>query len=645
VLIACGALMTLIAPVVTPPEQIRSRARPDARRYSIEQLFATRVVGGADWSPDGDSIVFVTNLSGRSNLWTVPASGGWPVQLTISEQRQASPTWSPDGQWIAFQSDHDADEQWDLFVVNPNQGAVVNLTNTPEISEESPVWSPDSRLLACAVKPRRSPNYEIALVDVAARVLRPLTRNTPADWSLHPVAFVPGGRWLLASRSHATGKNSDAVLVDLATGATRVLTAHEGEQQWSPSDVSSDGARVLLTSNAKNGFDNVALLDLETALAALAHPGAPPPVTWITGERWEASAGAFSPDGRRLVYSVNADGNGELYSFQPSSGRHERLEVGAGYATLSGARSPFSPEGARLLFKRSAPAAPGELGVYDLDAPAAKQITRNFEGGVDAGDMIEPYLVRYPSRDGLTVSAFLYVPWNLARDNSNPAIVWVHGGPTAQSLNDFNRNIQFFANHGYIVLAPNYRGSTGYGKDFMDANRYDMGGGDLADVLAGAELLKRTGFVDPKRIAIGGGSFGGYLTMMGVTRAAEVWAAGVAMFPFVNWFTELEHEDPLLRQYDLATMGDPVKDADRYRDRSPAFFLDRICAPLMLVAGANDPRCPASESQQVADAMKQRGTPCEFVLLPDEGHGFAKRENLFATMKRIVEFLDGALRK
>ena len=165
--------------------------------------------------------------------------------------------------------------------------------------------------------------------------------------------------------------------------------------------------------------------------------------------------------------------------------------------------------------------------------------------GVRSEDMVEPFLVHYPSRDGKwTISAFVYVPYNMARNGQNAAIVYVHGGPTSQTVNSFNRFIQHMVNQGYMVIAPNYRGSTGYGKEFQQANLFDMGGGDLQDVLAAADWIKQTGYLDPKKSLLMGGSYGGYMTMMGVTKAPDVWAAGVPIVPFVNWFTEIENEDP-----------------------------------------------------------------------------------------------------
>ena len=260
--------------------------------------------------------------------------------------------------------------------------------------------------------------------------------------------------------------------------------------------------------------------------------------------------------------------------------------------------------------------------------------------GVPADHMVEPFLVRFPSRDGKwTISAFLYVPRNMQRNGQNAAIVYVHGGPTAQTVNSFNRFIQNMVNQGYMIIAPNYRGSTGYGKEFQHANLFDMGGGDLQDVLAAAEFIKQSGFLDPKKIVLMGGSYGGYLTMMGVTKAPDVWAAGVPIVPFVNYFTEIEHEDPILREMDLATMGDPEKDKDRFRDRSPIFFIDQVKAPLLLLAGGHDPRCPKEETLQVVEAVKKRGGVAEYKIYEDEGHGFSRLENQIDAYKRAANFI------
>jgi dipeptidyl aminopeptidase/acylaminoacyl peptidase len=307
---------------------------------------------------------------------------------------------------------------------------------------------------------------------------------------------------------------------------------------------------------------------------------------------------------------------------------------------LAGEPSGFDKDGARLLYNHNGASAPADLWVYQLTTGKSHQVTQSLVAGVRSEDMIEPILVHYPSRDGKwTISAFVYVPFNMVRNGQNAAIVYVHGGPTAQSVNSFNRFIQHMVNQGYMVIAPNYRGSTGYGKEFQQANLFDMGGGDLQDVLAAADFIKRTGYLDPKKIVLIGGSYGGYLTMMGVTKEPEAWAAGVPIVPFVNWFTEIQNEDPVLQQSDLATMGDPEKNKALFQDRSPIFFVDQIRAPLLLLAGGNDPRCPKEEAQQVVDAVKKRGGTVEYKVYENEGHGFARVENQIDAYQRVSGFL------
>jgi dipeptidyl aminopeptidase/acylaminoacyl peptidase len=190
-----------------------------------------------------------------------------------------------------------------------------------------------------------------------------------------------------------------------------------------------------------------------------------------------------------------------------------------------------------------------------------------------------------------------------------------------------------------VVLAPNYRGSTGYGKTFQEANRFDLGGGDMRDVIAGAEFLAREGYADPQRIAITGGSYGGYLTMTALTKHPRVFAAGSALVPFLNWFTEHANEREDLRHWDLENFGDPVKDADRYRAYSPIYFMENVVAPVQMIAGAHDPRCPADETEQAAHALQEMDVPHEVIIYPDEGHGFRKTENRVEAYRRRAEFL------
>jgi dipeptidyl aminopeptidase/acylaminoacyl peptidase len=617
-------------PVTTDPKQITSKS--DARiekNLSLEKLYMTRQVGSSTWSPDGKTVAFISNLSGRNNVWTVPSQGGWPMQVTVSDQRQTQPSWSPDGKWIAYISDYDGDEQWDIFLVSPKTGQLVNLTNTREISEEDPTWSPDGRYLAYNVKPKTSPVFEIDVYDTVLRDVKHLTTNTAPDRRNYSPIWSADGKFIVYTQDEAKGSNSNIFIADVASGQSTLLTPHDGEHTYSANDISPDGKYVLITSNGNDGYDNAGLLDIATRK-----------IRWLTSEKWRITGEHFSPDGKLLTYAANVDGNTNIYLYDVASGKARPLPLPAGVNYVAGRSTPFTRDGSRLLYDHTGPSAPSDLWVYNLADGKSQQITYSLVGGVRSEDMVEPQLVHYPSKDGKwTISAFVYVPYNLPRQAEHPAIVYVHGGPTSQTMNSFNRFIQYMANQGYIVIAPNYRGSTGYGKEFQEADLFDMGGGDLQDVLAAADWIKQTGYVDPKKLILMGASYGGYLTMMGVTKAPGMWAAGVPIVPFVNWFTEIQNEDPVLQQSDLATMGDPVRNKALYEDRSPINFVDRIKAPLYLLAGGNDPRCPKSEAQQVVDAIKKRGGVVEYKVYENEGHGFARVENQIDAYRRVADFL------
>src|SRR4030088_1968910 len=261
------AAQTLPSPeAVTDPKQIASKpnAQVEPRSLTIEKLFMTRQVGRPTWSPDGKSIAFISNMSGRNNIWMVSAEGGWPTQLTVSDQRQSSVAWSPDGKWIAYQSDYDGDEQWDIFIVSPKTGKVVNLTSTREIAESDPTWSPDGRYLAYLVKPKTSAAYEIDIYDMVMREVKHLTTNTPQDKRNSNPIWSKDGKYIVYTQEQAKGTDSNIFVADVATGTSTLLTPHEGEQRYSNNDMSPDGKHVLVTANAANGYENVGLLEIST---------------------------------------------------------------------------------------------------------------------------------------------------------------------------------------------------------------------------------------------------------------------------------------------------------------------------------------------------------------------------------------------
>jgi dipeptidyl aminopeptidase/acylaminoacyl peptidase len=614
---------------ITDPKQLQSTNVADLQNFSIEKLYMTRAVGGSTWSPDGKQVAFISNISGRSNVWIVPAEGGWPTQLTISDQRQAAPAWSPDGKWIAYQSDKDGNEMWDIFLVSPTSGEVVNLTVSAESAEEHPSWSPDGKQIAYMTRAKTSPSYEIDIIDVVTRKTRHITHDSPRELANVNPIWSRDGKHLAWTQGHANGKRANAFVIDLTSGAVTNLTNYSTDVATEAIEFSPDARKLLVNSNEANGFQNVGLLDVASQK-----------IEWLTQDKWEIEGGGFSPDGHQVTWTANVDGDENIYIRDFASGKLTSLPLPTGVNTLGGSDSAYTKDGARLLYYHNGPTSPNDLWTFDLASKKTTQITNSLVAGVRSEDMVEPKLVHYPSRDSKwTISAWAYVPHNIDRNAKFPAIVYIHGGPVSQSVNSFNRIVQYMLNQGYLVIAPNYRGGSGYGREFQEGNRMDAGGGELQDVLEAAEFIKKSGYVDPKKLIVMGGSYGGYLSMMAVTKAPDMWAAAVPIVPFVNWFTEFANEDPQLQESDKLFMGDPVKDKTLWMDRSPINFIHQVKAPILLLAGGNDPRCPKTEAQQVADAIKKQGGIAQLKIYENEGHGFARVENQIDAYQRVSDFL------
>ncbi len=287
---------------------------------------------------------------------------------------------------------------------------------------------------------------------------------------------------------------------------------------------------------------------------------------------------------------------------------------------------------------------PVDFWVYDLASRKPRQLTYSVIASLNSAPRPPSQLVSYKSFDGKTISALLWVPFNLKRDGSSPALVLPHGGPTGQSRDYWSPRNAAFVSRGYICIAPNVRGSTGYGIEFQKANYQGLGGGDLQDEVYAAKFLEATGYVNPKKIGITGGSYGGFMTLMAIGRSPDVWAAGVELFGMINWMTMLQHEDAMLQEYEKSLLGDPVKDRATYDAASPITYIHNMNAPLLVLQGDNDPRVPKEEAQQVVELLKKDGKTVDAHYYANEGHGFAKRENQIDSIRRSVEWFDKYLK-
>ena len=617
---------------LTDPKSVTSAMNANANPVAVEDLYVTRLIDNAALSPDGALVVVTTNLTGRTNLWELSSVGSWPVQLLHSDDRQTEPTWSPDSRWIAYSQDKGGNELWDIYVIAREGGSPVNLTNTPEIREQHPLWSHDGKLIACAYKPKQAPSYDLAIIDVATHKLRKLTEEKDPQQNWDEIAFNPENRILYANRTSVGFDAGDVYAVDVASGQQTNLTRHDGKQLNLATDVSPDGKTILMISNQKGGYQNLALLDVASQK-----------LTWITDTQWEVMAGAFSPDGAHFTYLINADGRSELF-LGDRRGKSIKLNLPSGVNTTLNPQQ-FSPDGRQLLLEHEAMNTPNDLWVYDIETQRARQLTHMAVASLTPQTIPPSELVHYKTFDGKIITAVLRMPFNLKRDGSNPAIIFPHGGPTGQTTDTWSRWSNALVTRGYIVLMPNPRGSTGYGIDFQRANYQDLGGGDLKDEMHGLEWLLSTGYVDPRKVGVFGGSYGGFMTLMLASQEPEKFTAAVDLFGPLDWYTMLKNSDPQLNQYLRSLLGDPEKDRKFYEDDSPIKYVQNIRAPLLVLQGDNDPRVPKEETEQLVDILKKRGNVVDVVYYPDEGHGFDKLEHQIDAARRIVAWFEKYLNR
>ena len=613
---------------ITDPKSVTSAQNANVKPIPVEDLFFSRSISDAAWSPDGKEIVLSTNLTGRVNLWKVSAQGSWPMQLVQSDDRQSGEQWSPDGKWITYEQDKGGNELYDIYVVSSSGSQVANLTNTPDVREQSSRWSPDGKSIAFVIKPKQAPSYDIAVLDVASRQTHQLTHEKDPQYTWSLVDWSPDGKTIYANRGDLLGTNADIYALDATSGNATNLTPHTGKSSHVASAVSRDGSTILLSSNEKGGYENVALLDAATRK-----------MTWVTDTQWEAGAGEFSPDGSHFSYLLNQDGRTDIYLADRQSLQSRKLNLPEGLNTLYGSQQ-FSPDGKRILLAHAGSNTPSDAWIYDIESNQATQLTHSALASLTPENFPASQIVHYKSFDGQTISAFLYMPFNLKRDRSNPVVLYPHGGPTGQSVDSFSRTVNALVSRGYIVIAPNPRGSTGYGMAFEKGNYQDLGNGDLKDDMAGIQFVLDTGYADPKKVGVTGGSYGGYTTLMAVGKYPQTFAVAVDLFGPLDWYSMMKNSDPLLQQYIVTLLGDPEKNRQVYENTSPSKYVANIKAPLLVLQGENDPRVPKEETDQVVEMLKKRGNVVDVHYYSAEGHGFAKRENQIDAIQRTVDWFE-----
>lgn len=588
----------------------------------FSSFLKVRSATGGAFSPDGRTLAFLMNTTGVAQVFRLDEPGGAPVQLTHLDQIVRSVHWSPDGRRLLFAMDHGGNEHTQLYLAAADGGGLAALTDAPGAIHTFGGWSPDSRRISFAANRRNPAHFDLYVLDVETGqeqcVLEREATLTPFGWS-------PDGASVLVRQDHRSD-DQDLYLLELAGGSLRHLTPHSGYARYLSPRFLPDGRCVLLCTDQERDFTALASLDLETlTLGGIYEPEA-------EVEFCDAPA-----SGDRIVYVVNREGYSEAAC--------ARLREGAlcdSRTLASGAVVPelrLSADGSRAAMTLTTPTANLNVWGFDTLAGRGEQWTSAPMDELGAAALAVPELVRYRSQDGLQIPAWLYRPAG-ERVQGLPVVVHVHGGPESQDRPGFNAVYQYLVHRGYAVVAPNVRGSAGYGKAYLHMDdvekRYDA----LRDVEYAHHWLTSSGIGDPARIAIMGASYGGFTVLYSLTRRPELWAAGVDIVGIANFETFFEHTGPWRRHLRASEYGDPERDRELLRDLSPIHRVDQIRAPLMIVQGANDPRVPQEESDQMVEQLRARNHPVEYLLFEDEGHGITKIPNRLKAYPAIAAFLD-----
>lgn len=609
-------------------------------RYGFESYLNMRSASGASFSPDGQRLTFLTDITGVAEVWCVPIDihapvPAWPEQLTFRGERASGAVYSPAAETVLVTGDVGGNEHSQLWLLQAAGGAMTPLTAAPEVIHEFGGWSPDGTAITFASNARDLRFFDVYEQAVAGGAPRQILRH---DGTNHPLRYSPDGRFILVSRAESNIRNQ-LLLIDRESGEARLLTPEAGDGPASHIQAawSADGRGLYLLSDRNRNYLSLAWLDLATT-----------EMRYLGDASWDVEELAVSGDGSRLALVTNEEGYSRLEIVDVAAGWEARRSLPVPElppCTLHDAR--WSPDGRRLAFTLDAANDAPDVWVWDVAEALLWRATRSARGGIAREHLVTPALVRYRTFDGREIPAFLYLPQGVEA-RGLPAVVYVHGGPESQfrpNAANYNSVIQYLVGSGFAVLAPNVRGSSGYGHDYQSLDDVRLRMDSVADLPPAAHWLAEQEIANPQRIAVMGRSYGGFMVLSALTTYPEVWAAGVELVGIANFVTFLENTGPWRRKLREAEYGSLEQDRDFLEQISPIHAVDRITAPLFVAHGANDPRVPVGEAEQMVAALRRRAVPVEYLRFDDEGHQFTKRSTHLTVYPAIARFLNTHLRR
>ncbi len=601
----------------------------EVKQYTIEQFLNTTTIFGSSFSPDMQSILFTSDASGVFNAYTIPVTGGEAMQLTHSDSNSVyAISFFPKDKRILFSSDKGGNEIYHIYL-REEDGSVKDLTPWKGGRSNFYGWAYDKKSFFFGSNKRNPKFTDVYEMDIATLTPRMIYQN---DGAYNFGGISNDKRFMALTKSHTT-HNSDLYLYDSETNKLSLISQHEGDINYRPTDFSVDSRSLFYLTDEGAEFTYLVKYDIESGKRET-----------VEKADWDITYAYFSRNGTYRVSGINNDAKTEIKIVETATGK-----------TLSLPKLPdaeitsvnISDSEKLMTFYVNGSRSPNNLYVYDFDTNQYKKLTESLSPEIDPQDLVDAKVIRFKSFDGLEIPSILYKPHHIKPGEKAPALVWVHGGPGGQSRVGYRAEIQYLVNHGYVVLAVNNRGSSGYGKTFFKLDDRKHGEDDLLDCVWSKKYLNASGYVDSARIGIIGGSYGGYMVLAALAFQPDAFEVGVDIFGVANWLRTLESIPPWWESFRKALyeeMGDPTVDRDYLYRISPLFHADKIRKPLMVLQGANDPRVLKVESDEIVAAVKKNNVPVEYIVFDDEGHGFRKKANRIKGWKAILKFLDAYLK-
>jgi dipeptidyl aminopeptidase/acylaminoacyl peptidase len=604
-----------------------------SQQYSVEQYLNIRGAGSPQFSHDDSKIYFTQNVTGTSQIWMLDKPGGWPLQVTFFNDRISGYRVNPKRDLVLVEKDEGGSEYSQFYLMNGTGTSMEMITdNKPKVLYGFGRWSDDGSFFTYYSNERSPYFYDIYVYDVDKRSSE---RVYSSDHSNYPSVISPDGSYMVMTRSYRSDDN-DLYLLDMNTKELKLITTHDNfnePTEFYSVSFSKDGGKIYLISNFKSDFFRFFEYDISSGKLETSNI----PVL-RQYENWDVSNVTFSPDRSKAAFIINTDGYDKLLIYDFSAGREIEIPQALKSASITATR--FSCGSEKIIIGVNSAANPSVLYEWTFSSGDVKQVTFPTLAGIPSSSFVEPELIRYKSFDGLEIPAFVYLPKNVEAGARLPCIIFIHGGPEGQSTYGFSALYQYFLNAGYAVIDPNVRGSTGYGKKYAALDNIRNRENSVKDIAYLVEYLKQRGDIDPDKIAVDGGSYGGYMVLACLTLYPELFAAGIDVVGISDFTTFLQNTADYRRSNRESEYGSLEKDFEFLKEISPINKVDRIKAPLMIIHGRNDPRVPVGEAEQMHQAIQGRGGTSELLIYEDEGHGLAKRKNWLDAYPKIVRFLD-----